>query len=86
MIVVRVELWSAITGEKSELARMHICNDGGTERICNYQVETLHGRSTEQLNKGQVQRKGAVIGHRRLALHVWHLVAKALISVGYGEK
>ncbi|OJY65494.1 MAG: hypothetical protein BGP16_12770 [Sphingobium sp. 66-54] len=86
MIVIRVELWSAVTGEKSELARMHICNEGGTERVGNYSCRTLHGRSAAQLDKGRPQRTGSVTGHRRLDLHVWHLVAKALAAMGYGEK
>jgi hypothetical protein len=33
---------------------------------------------------GSVTRKGKVEGHRSLDLHVWHLVAKALASMGYG--
>ncbi len=86
MIVVRVELWSAISGEKTELARMAICNDGGTERVGNYTCETYRGRSAEQLDQRTIQRNGAVIGHRRLALHVWHLVARSLTAMGYGER
>ncbi|WP_225899695.1 hypothetical protein [Croceicoccus gelatinilyticus] len=32
-----------------------------------------------------VTREGRVMGHRRIALHVWHLVGKALASIGYVE-
>lgn len=84
MIIVRVELHSAITGQRSELARMHIANTGGgTAKVGNYQVETLRGRSTAQLDRGTRQRTGYVMGHRRLDEHVWNLVAKSLVATGY---
>ena len=90
MIVVRVELWSAISGKRTELARMTLDNIGGTESSGDYRVRTLRGRSEEQLHRamilGTVQREGRVMGHARLALHVWNLVAKALIAMGYGQK
>lgn len=85
MIIVRVELHSAITGEVTELARARICNIGGTKASGDYRAETLRGRSTETLDKGQVQREAKVLGHARLSLHVWHLVAKALRGMGYGQ-
>lgn len=86
MLVVRVELWSAITGEKSEIARMHICNEGGndTGTVGHYGCQTFRGRDADALARLQVQRKGKVANHRRLDLHVWHLVGKALTSMGYG--
>lgn len=86
MIIVRVELHSAITGQVSELARMHISNEGGSPRRGNYAVQTLRGRDKATLDRGAVQHKGKVLNHARLALHVWHLVAKALAAVGYGVK
>lgn len=85
MIVVRFELHSAIDGEVSELARMNICNVGGTLKSGDYQAETLRGRSTEQLDRQVIQRQATVTGHPRLSKHVWHLVAKALIAMGYGK-
>lgn len=86
MIIVRVELWSAVTGDKTELARMHICNIGGTIQLGNYDCSTLHGRSSADLDRGRVQRKAKVLGHPHLSQHVWHLVAKALRSMGYGDR
>lgn len=83
MIVVRVELHSAITRRVTELARMHICNVGGTHTKGDYSVETFRGRDKEALDKRIVQRSGKVQGHSRLALHVWSLVAKALVAVKY---
>lgn len=85
MIIVRVELHSAITGKVTELARAHICNTGGTETAGDYDVRTLTGRSASALDQGLVNRKGKVFGHARLKLHVWHLVAKALAAMGYGR-
>ena len=89
MIVVRVELVSAIDGQTTELARMMIDNVGGTHKVGNYRCRTYRGRSAEQLTKAMlansVTREGKVEGHRRLDLHVWHLVGKALQAMGYGQ-
>ena len=85
MIIVRVELHSAITGKVTELARAHICHVGGTNEIRDYDVRTLRGRSARDLDQHVVQRKGKVMGHPSLRLHVWHLVAKALAGMGYGR-
>lgn len=92
MIVVRVELWSAITGEKSELARMVIDNIGtnpaGTRG--DYRARALRGRSAEALEKAMcaspmnATHEGRVVNHARLGEHVWNLVAKALTCMKYG--
>lgn len=90
MIVIRVELWSAVTGAKTELARMAISNDGssGGQRR-NYEGEAFTGRSLAALDramvKGTVTRRGKVENHDAPGLHVWNLVAKMLRSMGYGE-
>lgn len=94
MIVIRVELWSAVNGQKTELARMVIDNVGGTTNLGDYRCRTLRGRSKEALDNalfaactsphGGTQREGKVTGHPRLREHVWNLVAKALTSMGYG--
>lgn len=86
MIVVRVELHSAITGKVSELARMHICNVGGTATKGDYHCETLRGRSKADLDKRVQQRVGNVMNYPRLAIHVWHLVARSLVAMGYAGK
>jgi hypothetical protein len=88
MIVVKVELWSAVDGSKQELARMSIDNIGcsANMQVGDYRTRTMRGRSTAQLDRWQVQREGKVVGHRRLALHVWNLVAKALVGLGYGQE
>lgn len=86
MIVVRVELHSAVTGQVTELARMHICNEGGTATKGDYGVETLRGRDKTALDKRSVQRSGKVTSYPRLSIHVWHLVARALVAMGYAGK
>lgn len=84
MIVVRVELWSAVTGSVTELARMHICNDGqSSAALHNYDGRTLRGRSTAQLDRAITQRTGRVEGYPRERIHVWHLVARMLKALGY---
>jgi hypothetical protein len=89
MIVVKVELWSAVTGDVQELARMTIDNIGGTAQLGDYRTRTLRGRSAEDLHRamiaGTVQREGRVLKHHRLREHVWNLVAKALSGMGYGQ-
>jgi hypothetical protein len=89
MIVIRVELWSAVDGQKTELARAMIHNVGGTNNVGDYEGESYRGRSEAALDaamlRQQVTKRGKVTGHRRLDLHVWHLVAKMLASMGYGQ-
>lgn len=96
MLVVRVELWSAITGVKTEIARMIIHNVGVSNegKKGDYKILTLKGRSKDALDKAMtswwnggkhlITREGEVKGHNRLSEHVWNLVAKALKGVKYG--
>lgn len=91
MIVIRVELWSAVSGEKTELARMLVDNVGGTVQLGDYRARTLRGRSADALDRAMLnadstgtQREGKVLRHPRLREHVWNLVAKALSGMGYG--
>lgn len=90
MIIVRVELWSAVTGKVTELARMGIDNIGGDLKVGDYRCRTWRGRDADALTKAMISdtpksvtREGKVLRHRRLDLHVWHLVGKALASMGY---
>jgi len=86
VIRIRVELCSANDRSVKELARMEIANDGGkrADDFADYIVRTLRGRSKEALDKREVQRHGMVYRHPRKAVHVWHLVAKALAAMNYG--
>lgn len=81
MIVVRVELHSAIDGRVEELGRMVICNDGtGTPNVGNYD-----GMVMRKPDFSKVTRRGRLVGHRRQALTVWHLVGRMLVGMGYGR-
>lgn len=88
MIVVRVELWSAITGQKSTLALMSIANTGeGSRTRGDYEAKTYIGRDEDTLmhalRTGRVSKTGEVKNHARLQEHVWNLVGKALSACGY---
>ena len=85
MIIVRVELHSAVTGERTELARMMIDNIGGSQNLGDYRARTYRGRDSEALDQRTVQREGRILKHPRLREHVWNLVAKALASMAYGS-
>ena len=86
MLIVRVELHHAVTGLKTEIARMEIINDGTsyTPRRGNYIARTLKGGSAAALDKRAVQRTGDIECWPRLSKHVWNLVAAALKATGYG--
>lgn len=83
MIVVRVELHSAITHRISEIARFDIWNIGGTQAKGDYKCAAFRGRSREALAKRVAQRTGSIKNHPRLSSHVLNLAAKALASMGY---
>jgi hypothetical protein len=70
MILVKVELHSAITRKVTELTRMSIANDGtGTDTTGNYDVHVARTR-----------RNGKVRGHKRRAHHIGRLVAQAFAA------
>ncbi|WP_316165380.1 MULTISPECIES: hypothetical protein [unclassified Bradyrhizobium] len=83
MIIIRVELHSAITRQVTEIARMRICNIGGTREYGDYRAETFRGRSAQQLARLVRQRSADLTKYPRLRVHVWHLVAQALVAMGY---
>ncbi len=79
MIVVKVELHSAVTGKVTELGVMHISNDGslGNTSKGNYDV-TVFRKNSDTINC-----KGRVENHARHSLSIWSLLRKALQSVSY---
>lgn len=80
MLVVRIELHSAITGKVTEIGRMHIINtDTGTQKRGNYDVEIMRRGTTDK-----VQRRGSVTDYPRLSYTVWELVRRALVA-GLGK-
>ena len=69
---------------------MVICNEGGSRSRGDYAGKTFFGRDSVTLNNSLATdrsvRDGHVKGHRRLQLHVWHLVAKMLAAMDYGAE
>lgn len=83
MIVVRVELWSARTGQRTELARMRIANVSGGGDLRDYEGVTFRGRSSQALDRGDPSRSGRLLRFPSERLHVWNLVARMLAGMGY---
>lgn len=84
MLIVKVELHSAITGDVTEIARMMICNDGtGSGKYGNYIGTVYRGRSKEHFDKKTVMRVKNIFNWPRLDFHVWNLVSKMLNEMGY---
>ena len=80
MIVVRVELHSAITGEVSEIGRAYIANDG-TSRDSN--IGHYKGMILRRPGFKTATKRGRVENYPRKRLTIWHLVARMLKDMGY---
>lgn len=90
MIVVTVELHSAVTGRKTLLGRAIVANDGthlDGDRG-NYNVAVGRKPDADDLGKvwRQPARKGRVEDYPRLTYNVWRLVIRALRSAFPEEK
>jgi len=87
MIIVRVELHSARTNQVTELARMDICNEGTQENINygNYVAMTFRGRNKETLARRTTQKSTHLLNWRRNDYHIWNLVCKLLLQMGYTQ-
>lgn len=84
MIIVTVELISAITGQTKQLAKMIISNDDtGSKYAGDYNITTFRGRDADALEKKTPNRTGRVEHYPRTSLHVWNLVSRALAACGY---
>lgn len=80
MILIKVELHSAITGKVTEIGRMTIANIGLSpdKTEGDYDVRLMRRGTTNIVN-----RTGKVFKHKRLSQSIWKLVSKALNSCGY---
>lgn len=84
MIIIRVELHSAVTHKITELARMKIYNVGtGSINLRDYCVEVYKGRSKEALDKNTLNKWARINSWPSERFHIWFLVAKALNNLGY---
>lgn len=88
MIVVKIELHSAITKRITILGTMIIHNVGGTAKRGNYEVCVGNKRDVHDLTKvfNQPQRKGVVYDYPRQSYNVWRLVSRALLNAFPEEK
>ena len=80
MIVIKIELHSAITKRVTLLGKMHICNDGTSKdpKIGHY----LGGIFRNGSDKTFI-RRGSVEGWRRKDRTVWELLFAMLKSMDY---
>ena len=81
MIIVKVELHSAITGRTTQLGRMHICNDGTSEspNFGDYLATVLR-----KPDFSRTTRSAYVLRYARQRRVIWDLVSLALRNMGYG--
>ena len=96
MIIVRIELHSARTGEISEIGRMYICNDGtGTQGRRNYDayvcrrgqlVMPREAFATGNTDAPRAQRTGRVNSFPSKSYNVWRLISRAVRSCFQEEK
>lgn len=85
MIVVKLELHSAVTGQVSEIGRMYIANTGGSAERGDYDVAVCRRGTTAvpepvRPSGPDAARVGRVEGYPRLSYNVWRLIARALKS------
>lgn len=89
MIVVPIQLWSAVTGNIETLGTLVVDNIGGTAKIGDYRVR-MYKKGADKIGVVRMVatvppfREGKVLRHRRLAEPVGNLIAKAMREVGYG--
>ena len=84
MLVLKLELHNANTGEISEIGRTIIANVGGTPKRGDYIVRVarrlqngMFGNDDIRLNPARI---GEVTNYPRLSYNVWRLVIRALRS------
>lgn len=89
MLVLKLELHSARTGEVKEIGRTIIANAGsGTSKRGDYTVKV--GKKSKEFSNTKVWRKplrtGEVKNYPRLSHNVWRLVIRSLLSAFPEEK
>jgi hypothetical protein len=94
VIVVKIELHSAVTGKVTEIGRAYIANDGnGTAARGNYNAAICRRGTTAQpssyktaMGNERPARTGRVENFPRKSYNVWRLVSRALRSCFPEEK
>lgn len=88
MLVLKLELHSARTGEITEIGRTIIANVGGTSKLGDYVCKVSKKRKTFD-NKDTWQqplRTGSITKYPRLSYNVWRLVIRSLLAAFPEEK
>lgn len=89
MIIVTIELKSAVDGRTEKLGEMVICNDGtSTQRTRgNYDAFVYRKHKFFDWKKltNNLTRRGRVENYSRLQRPIWDLVGLALKDMGYGK-
>lgn len=80
MIVVKIELHSAITRQITTLGTMVIDNIGGTREKGNYRVRVGRKGSSIPEVQNKPLRVGSVTDYPRLSYNIWRLILRALQS------
>lgn len=85
MLVVKIEVHSAIDGRVEEIGRTYIANDGtGTPARGNYNVAVCRRGNTgipETIGGMEAAvRTGRVLDYHRNSYNVWRLISRALIA------
>jgi hypothetical protein len=90
VIVVKIELWSAVTGARDEIGRMYIANVGGTHQRGEYKGAVCRRGSTDVPHpigaSHEATRVGEVLNYPRLSYNVWRLILRMLRSCFPEEK
>lgn len=87
MLVLKLELHSAVTGEVTEIGRTIIANTGGTRDRGDYTCKVARrGCKDNKALWDRPQREGSVTDYPRLGYNVWRLVIRALKSTFPEEK
>lgn len=84
MLVIRIELWSARTGQRKELGVAAIANVGGTRKRGNYRV-TIHRHFYQLVSQRKPWREGRITGFPRLSLGPWDLLLRGLLATVYNR-
>lgn len=82
MLVIKIELHSAVTRKVTTIGQMIIANTGGTKDRGEYTAKVAHKNDVNNLgaNFNRPLREGTVINYPRLSYNVWRLVVRALLS------
>lgn len=88
MIVVKIELHSAVTKKITTLGSMIISNVGVNGKKADYDVRVGRKPDAENIRKVYADplRTGSVKNYPRLSYNVWRLVVRSLLSAFPEEK